>query len=130
MADEDFSKYRIAIASTDGLTVNQHFGKAEKFYIYFVDDNEGYDLIEERVVGAVCNGQSHVISEMEERVKQFEDCRYVVVSRIGAGANQQLAAKGITSLECPGDIEDAVTKVWKYNRLMALTGNNKKLFEV
>jgi len=130
MADEERSRYRVAVASTDGETVNQHFGKAEKFYIYFVDDEVGYDLVEERKVDAVCSGQSHSIPEMENRAKIFTDCRYVVVSRIGVGASQHLSANGITSLELPGYIDDAITKVWKYNRVMALTGNNRKLFEV
>lgn len=129
MADE-FSKYRIAIASSDGETVNQHFGKAEKFYIYFVDDDEGYDLIEERTAPAVCGGNMHIEPEMEAKVKLFSDCRYIVVAKIGAGASRHLAVNGITSLELPGFIDDAVTKVWKYNRILALTGANKKLFEV
>jgi len=130
MANEEHTKYRVAVASTDGETVNQHFGRAEKFYIYFVDDEVGYDLVEERKVDVVCSGQSHSIPEMEERVKQFEDCKYVVVSKIGSGASRHLSANGITSLELPGYIDDAITKVWKYNRVMALTGINKKLFEV
>ncbi|MBR4600720.1 MAG: dinitrogenase iron-molybdenum cofactor biosynthesis protein [Treponema sp.] len=129
MADE-FSKYRIAIASSDGETVNQHFGKAEKFYIYFVDDDEGYDLVEERKAASVCGGQMHIEPEMEAKVSLFSDCRYIVVSKIGAGANRHLAVNGITALELPGSIDDAVTKVWKYNRILALTGANKKLFEV
>ena len=29
---------RIAVVSTDGKTVNDHFGKAERFLIYDVDD--------------------------------------------------------------------------------------------
>ena len=41
-------KYRVAVASTDGESVNTHYGKAEIFYIYAVDDDEGYDLLEKR----------------------------------------------------------------------------------
>ncbi len=130
MADEEHSKYRIAVASTDGETVNQHFGKAEKFYIYFVDDNEGYDFVEERSAPAVCGGQMHVEPEMEAKARLFSDCRYIVVAKIGAGASRHLAVNGITSLEAPGAIDDAVVKVWKYNRVLGLTGINKKLFEV
>ena len=130
MADEDSAKYRVAVASTDGETVNQHFGKAEKFYIYLVDDAVGYDLVEERTVEAICSNQSHLVLEMEEKTKQFADCKYVVVSKIGIGASQHLAAKGITSLELPGVIDDAMVKVWKYNRILGLTGMNKNLFEV
>ena len=114
------SKYRVAVASTDGETVNTHYGKSHLFYIYFVDDETGYDLVEKRVVTPVCQDGSHVKSAMEESVKQFADCKYVVASRIGAGAAQSLTAAGIISMELPGSIDDAILKVWKYNRVQGL----------
>ena len=56
MADSEkaCSEYRVAVASTDGESVNQHYGRASKFYIYTVDDQVGYDLTEERLVEPVC----------------------------------------------------------------------------
>ena len=114
------TKYRVAVASTDGETVNTHYGKSNLFYIYFVDDETGYDLVEKRVVTPVCQDGSHVKSAMEESVKQFSDCKYVVASRIGAGAAQTLTAAGIISMELPGSIDDAILKVWKYNRVQGL----------
>ena len=114
------TKYRVAVASTDGETVNTHYGKSNLFYIYFVDDETGYDLVEQRAVTPVCQDGSHVKSAMEESVKQFSDCKYVVASRIGAGAAQTLTAAGIISMELPGSIDDAILKVWKYNRVQGL----------
>ena len=114
------SKYRVAVASTDGESVNIHYGKSNLFYIYFVDDENGYDLVEKRSVIPVCQDGSHIKSAMEESVKQFEDCKYVVASRIGAGAAQTLTAAGIISMELPGCIDDAILKVWKYNRVQGL----------
>ena len=121
--DSSPSKYRIAIASTDGDSVNIHYGKSNLFYIYRVDDETGYDLIEERSVTPVCQDGSHEKSSMEESVKQFEDCKYVVASRIGAGALQALTSSGIISMELPGNIDDAILKVWKYNRVQGLFSN-------
>ena len=120
MADEAHATYRVAVASSDGETVNQHYGRAEKFFIYFVDDEEGYDVCEEREVPPVCMGGSHVKSAMDESVRRFADCRYVVASRIGAGAAQALTAAGIVGMELPGSIEEAIVKVWKYNRVQGL----------
>lgn len=120
MADEDSYKYRIAIASSDGETVNRHYGRADKFFIYLVDDEEGYSLIEERKVEPVCHDGSHMIPDMEKSAVKFMDCKYVIAAKIGAGANQHLVAKGITCMELPGSIDDAVTKVWKYNRIQNL----------
>ncbi len=117
------SKYRVAVASTDGESVNIHYGKSNLFYIYFVDDENGYDFVEKRSVIPVCQDGSHVKSAMEESVKQFEDCKYVVASRIGAGALQALTSSGIISMELPGNIDDAILKVWKYNRVQGLFSN-------
>ena len=113
-------KYRIAIASTDGETVNIHYGKSEIFYIYIVDDDEGYDLLEKRSVKPVCQDGFHDKSAMDIHVQQFKDCKYVIASRIGSGAIQSLTAAGITAMELPGSIDDAILKVWKYNQIQGL----------
>ena len=113
-------KYRVAVASTDGESVNIHFGKAENFYIYIVDDDEGYDLVETRGVTPVCQDGSHNKNLMEKHVQQFKDCKYVIASRIGDGALQALTATGITAMELPGSIDNAILKVWKYNRIQGL----------
>lgn len=123
MADAETSsnsKYRVALASSDGESVNIHYGKCNLFYIYAIDDDVGYDLIEKRSVTSVCQDGSHVKSAMEESVKQFLDCKYVVASRIGPGAAQALTSEGIISMELPGSIDNAILKVWKYNRVQRL----------
>lgn len=114
------SKYRVAVASTDGESVNMHYGKAEIFYVYIVDDEVGYDFLETRNVTPVCQDGSHNQSAMEQSVKQFSDCKYLVASRIGSGAIQALSAAGITGMELPGSIDEAMLKVWKYNRVQGL----------
>ena len=43
--------YRIAVASTDGIVVNQHFGHAERFHIVELDaETEKYEYTETRKV--------------------------------------------------------------------------------
>lgn len=113
-------KYCVAVASTDGETVNTHYGKAETFYIYIVDDSEGYDLLEKRNVTPVCQDGSHNKARMEEHIKQFTDCKYVIASKIGIAAAQALSLAGITGMELPGTIDDAILKVWKYNQIQNL----------
>ncbi|MBQ9537821.1 MAG: dinitrogenase iron-molybdenum cofactor biosynthesis protein [Treponema sp.] len=114
------SKYKIAVASTDGETVNRHYGRAKCFYIYQVDDEEGYDFLEKREVQSVCMDGSHKESSMEESTARFTDCRYVVASRIGHGAAASLTARGIVAMDLPGSIDDAVLRIWKYNRMQGL----------
>ena len=114
------TKYRVAVASTDGETVNTHYGKAQTFYIYTVDDSEGYDLLEKRNVIPVCQDGSHNKAQMESHILQFKDCKYVIASKIGVAAAQALTIEGITSMELPGTIDDAMLKVWKYNQIQNL----------
>ena len=114
--------YRVAFASTDGENVNVHYGRAEKFFVYIINDAEGYDFVEKRDVNPVCNDGSHVKSAMEESAARFSDCKYVVASRIGGGASSALAANGTTAMELPGSIDDAILRIWKYNRVQGLFG--------
>ena len=113
-------KYLVAVASTDGETVNTHYGKAENFYIYSVDDEEGFELFEKRSVIPVCQDGSHNKAQMEEHIRQFTDCKYVIASKIGIAAAQALTLAGITSMELPGTIDDVMLKVWKYNQIQNL----------
>ena len=73
-----------------------------------------------RNVTPVCQEGSHNQAVMEESVKQFTDCKYLVASRIGSGAIQALTAAGITGMELPGSIDEAMLRVWKYNRVQGL----------
>ena len=120
MADGGNSKYRVAVASSDGIMVDRHYGRADKFFIYSVDDDEGFDVYEERDVTPVCMDGSHVKTVMEESVRRFSDCRYLVAVRIGVAAAQALTAAGISGMELPGSVEDAMVRVWKYNRIQGL----------
>lgn len=48
-------KFRVAVASTDGIVINQHFGHAEKFHIAELDTDENtWQYLESRTVTRVC----------------------------------------------------------------------------
>lgn len=108
--------YRIAIASTDGKVVNQHFGKAEKFYVINVeDDNDSYELFDIRLVEPACQAGEHSDSGMEAVVSLLSDVKYVLVSQIGPGAERALKNAGITAFAVSHYIEEAVKKIMEYN---------------
>lgn len=44
----EIMSFRIAVASNDGITINEHFGKADKFLI-FQFEGTMIELIEERI---------------------------------------------------------------------------------
>lgn len=106
--------YRVAVASTDGKVVNQHFGKAEKFYILEADEEGSFACLEIRKVNPVCEGGEHNDTQLEEAIKNLQDCPYVLVSRVGNRAEIALDVAGIRVFELPGLISDSVVEMVKY----------------
>ncbi len=119
MADE---RYRIAAASGDGIVVNRHFGKAEAFYIYQVDDREQIHFLEKRSVTPVCAGGSHDDEKLKNVMGKLKDCKYLLVSRIGDGAAGMAKSFGIESYEIPGMIEKSIEQLIQHTKIKKLLG--------
>jgi predicted Fe-Mo cluster-binding NifX family protein len=107
--------YKIAVASTDGKVVNQHFGRAEKFYILEVNDDNEFYYMEERENIAACNGGTHSDEGLNLTVQLLIDCKYVLVSQIGPVAEHALSKKGVTAFAISHFIEEAVNKLIYFN---------------
>lgn len=118
--DNDY--YKIAVASSDGIVVNNHFGKARQFYVYQVDSDEQIHFLEKRNVTPVCEGGNHDDEKLKGNLQTIKDCKYLLVSRIGSGAAAIAESFGIESYEIPGIIEESVDKLIKHIKI-------KKLFE-
>lgn len=106
--------YRIGVASSDGKVVNEHFGRATQFTIIDVDDEQSIQVVELRKVTPFCQGGNHDEDQLEAAVKNLEDCKYLIVARIGQGAQYALEQHGIEVFELPMLIEDAVKKLIAY----------------
>jgi predicted Fe-Mo cluster-binding NifX family protein len=124
MVDEKY-KYLIAVATSDEIVINQHFGRAKKFLIIALDEENQMYRIEKREVTPVCEGGDHNEKRLEETVKLFTDCKYVLVSRIGRGAACVLERFGIIPMELPGIIEESIQKLITYEELQKLIENYK-----
>ena len=112
---------KIAVASTDGKVVNQHFGRAEVFYILETDEDSGhYEPIEIRNVNAVCRGGEHDERQLRAAAEGLSDCQIVLVSRIGLRARNELEDVGIEVYEIPGIIEESVDKLIRYHKVQEL----------
>ena len=88
--------YRIAIASSDGDSVNQHFAKAENFLIYEITAGK-VEFIEDRLVNTGFGESSHSDMRIEEITNLLSDCKIVFVSNIGEKAIRYLKNNGINS---------------------------------
>ena len=113
-------QYKIAVASSDGIVVNQHFGKADTFYIYGMDDSGTYSLQETRNTQPVCQAGNHNEHALYENIKRFTDCKYILVSRIGNGAANLAEKAGIIPVELPGMIEESIEKLITYDKIQNL----------
>lgn len=98
---------KIAVASSDGLTVDTHFGRAGVFRIYRLQGGE-LRLSETRRVVPPCEGQVHDVDALVRTAKALADCRCVVAAQIGPGAIDALIDNRIMAFALPGPIEAAL----------------------
>jgi predicted Fe-Mo cluster-binding NifX family protein len=98
---------KIAFASSDDRTVNEHFGRARSFLIYRIHDDR-HELIEKRELAPACVGQSHDDDALARSALVLADCRGVVAAQIGAGAIDALIMHRIMAFTLPGTIEEAI----------------------
>lgn len=116
----DKGSYKIAVASSDGIVVNNHFGRASKFYIYQASLDGDITFIEQRNVSPVCEMGNHDDGRLNENLDEFTDCEYILVSKIGDGAAFAARQKGIESYEIPGIISESIHKMIQYVKLQKL----------
>lgn len=134
--------YKIAIASSDEVNINETFGAAKEFYIYEITDN-GYSKIETRQaidnsikennkqIGEVCKDKNSCSSsgcnggagggcsgngEVSWKVELISDCRCIVCKKIGFNVQKQLERRAITSFDVSCTIEEALIKISTYFR--------------
>lgn len=88
---------RFAVATTDGKNVNQHFGKAEEFYIFDLTA-KGPEFIERRKVIPLSVGdRNHDFdqSRFEKVLAKIADCARVYITRIGEKPAEELRRNGV-----------------------------------
>ncbi|SMC47093.1 Predicted Fe-Mo cluster-binding protein, NifX family [Oscillospiraceae bacterium] len=117
MVDESF---KIAVASSDGVVVNKHFGKSKVFRIYTVDEDEKLHFEEERHVTPVCEGGEHDEDRLDQNLQVLSDCKYLLVARIGSEAYLHAERFGIQSYELPGLIEESIDRLIKFIKIQNL----------
>ena len=97
----------VALASMEGVLVNQHLGEAEKLLIYGEKDGR-VQLLEARPTPPRGGGMKrwHALADT------LSDCSSLLVSGVGANPEKVLAASGIEVMEIEGLIEEAVRAVF------------------
>ena len=102
---------RVAVGSSDGKVINQHFGHAQQFLIFDIDENGKNEFIEIRKNIPTCSGGNHTSSAFEDTLEILKDTKIVLVSQIGPGASQTLLSNGIQPFMIPTFIDEALEKL-------------------
>ena len=98
----------IAVATSEGVLVNQHLGEAEMFSIYEVV-GRNVRLVETRNAPVPGGGEQRWIA-LAETVK---DCRALLVASAGEAPRSALKAKGIKVVMMEGLIEEGVLAAYR-----------------
>ena len=113
--------YKIAVASTDGKVVNEHFGRCRAYLVFRVDDEQKTFQFESiRNIDPPCKEGEHEMQQFDLVLQALSDCRAVLTCRIGAVAERYITECGLRALEYGGFIEDALPKVMQYFRRLGI----------
>lgn len=110
---EEVRGLRVAVASSDGKFVNKHFGRAQNFLIFEIDEEAGTEIrfIEVRNSTPACSYQHHDEERLQTAVAQLTDCKVVLASQIGPGAKAALEASNIIAYSIADFIEPALKRI-------------------
>jgi len=96
----------VAVASHEGLLVNQHLGEAKAVWV-FEKDGDGMKLREQRICPPVGGGDQR----WKDLANQLDDCVALLVSGIGPKPTQLLMNSGLRVVPMEGLIETAVLDI-------------------
>ncbi len=92
----------IAVASTDGEMVNEHFGRAKRFWIFDVSGSTK-TLIMVRHVEPLSTGNTRHSFDPEKMaaiIEPIRDCERVYCAKIGERPQRELEKYGIGTIVC------------------------------
>ena len=101
------AKTRIGVVTTDGANVNDHFGKAERFLIY--DLNDKMTFVEERPTVTYSVGDPDHSFDPERFAQVsglLKDCSKVYITKIGEVPSAKLKEMGVEPVIYEGPIGD------------------------
>lgn len=111
--------FRAAVTTSDGQHVNLHFGQTRRFLVIDVADTGAYEELEwreapeKRVDAEGCHGW------FDQVVGVLPDVDYVLTAKIGPRPHRALSAAGITPLEVPEDLNEALAGLVRYRNRKA-----------
>ena len=103
---ENPERPHVAVASLEGVLINQHLGEACRLQIYGRSDDGEIRMIDNRLTPEPGGADNRWFSLAET----LKDCRALMVSGIGPNPRKILSDSGIEVFEIEGIIKDAVER--------------------
>ena len=103
---------KVAVATKGHGQVDLHFGHADDFHVYEVD-NSGIRYIEKRLVEHYCQGGFGDEDKREVIIRALADCTGLLVAKVGDGPKKRLQDAGIETTDefAYGATEESI-KAW------------------
>jgi nitrogen fixation protein NifX len=100
---------KVAVVSSDGKVINQHFGRASRFLIYEINCGD-IQFIEAREITPLCglSDKGNMDDVLGRSISLITDCKALFCARIGRRPKEELRKKGIKLIEAPFFIHEAL----------------------
>jgi nitrogen fixation protein NifB len=112
----------VAVASMEGVLVNQHLGEAESLQIWGETGRGGYRMMEVRPAPPPGGGPQRWM----DMARLLDDCRAVLVNDLGDKPRKILAKEGIRPVLMTGCIEQGLEAVFTGRGMHALRGKIRR----
>jgi nitrogen fixation protein NifX len=113
---------KVAFATTNGVSVDEHFGRAGTFAVYDLN-GQGYRFLEMR---KFAEGRDASVEEtkgmgrthddlVEKKVNRLADCKIIYLTEIGGPSASRLIRKGIMPIKVKEivSIEESLNKLFE-----------------
>lgn len=117
---EEKERPYVAVATVEGILVNQHLGQADQFQIWQKTD-QGFTLVEERLAPDRGSG----FERWQKVANMLKDCRAILASSIGDNPKEILTKCGVLPVEMTGFIETGLQAVYEGSDLSKLKGKRQ-----
>jgi len=105
----------VAVATREGMLVNQHLGEAQQFTIFGIDPEDEEEFVQIGVRAAPEPGGRE--SRWEVMAKALSDCRAILVNAAGSTPKEALAEAGIQVIEMEGMIDSGLVHIFHGEQL-------------
>lgn len=103
--------FKVAVVSSDGLYIDQHFGQALNFLIYEIKENREFVLIESRENVPPSHNLENHKNALAISAELISDCNAVIAIKFGPGALNALNIRKIQAYMVNDYISSALNQL-------------------